>query len=166
MTLVPQVQGLATGGRTTVRVAIHHDGSPLRAVAVVFTVTPYATVAIAGRAWERGDIIDPAQVKFAERAMPNLRGAPVTTAAMLAGKRATRLILNDGVITADMLEAVPVINRGEEVTVTVLRGGVNISTRARAREEGFPGETIKLTNLDSGKLITAEVAAPGAAIIR
>lgn len=166
MTLVPQVPGPATGGRTTVRVAILHDGSPLRVVAVVFTVTPYATVAIAGRAWERGDIIDPAQVQFAERAMPNLRGAPVTTAEMLAGKRATRLILSDGIITADMLEAVPVIARGEEVTVTVLRGGVNISTRARAREEGFRGDTIKLTNLDSGKLITAEVTAPGNVVIR
>ncbi len=166
MTVSAQLQGSAIGGRMTARVVVLHNDRPLKVLSVPLQVTPYAVVAVAAGELVRGTELTAAQVTLAEQPLTGLHGAPVTELSQLAGRRVKRLLAAGAVITRDALEEMPLIANGEEVSVTVLRGGVTLTTRARAREDGCRGESIRLSNLDSGKLLTAEVVAPGTVIIR
>ena len=55
------------------------------------------------------------------------------------------------------------IRRGQAVTLVYQAPGVQISTNARAIDDGAVGQQIRLLNLTSNRTITATVTGPGAA---
>ncbi len=75
----------------------------------------------------------------------------------LVGKRLTRSIGPGIPITFEMVEAAPVIRPGDRVTLLVETPGLRIAILGRAKEEGFPGKTVAVMNLDSKKVVYGEV---------
>lgn len=55
------------------------------------------------------------------------------------------------------------VQRGQTVMVVYRTPGVQLTTRARALEDGAVGQTIRLTNLTSNRTVDAVVTGPGAA---
>ncbi len=165
-TVAAEPSGLPYTGRDSVRVTVSQQGRAMRSVNIAFRTVPYATVAVTDAAIARGALLAADAVRCEERALTGLRGTPVTDAAGLAGQRSTRLLAAGDIIVHEACEPVPVICRGDAVRVTVLRGGVVLTTSGIARQDGCAGETIRVNNADSGRLLRAEVAGPGAVIIR
>lgn len=53
------------------------------------------------------------------------------------------------------------ISRGEKVTITYMIGGMKLTTRGRAMDDGAIGDPIDIKNLDSGRIIPAMVRSRG-----
>lgn len=58
-----------------------------------------------------------------------------------------------------------VIRRGETVMLVYVAPGLQISTQARAMQDGATGARIRLVNLQSNRPVEAVVTGPGAAAI-
>ncbi|MGE5354418.1 MAG: flagellar basal body P-ring formation chaperone FlgA [Acidobacteriota bacterium] len=73
-----------------------------------------------------------------------LRGIPVCQTGAIAHVRA-RLIIREGeALTQEKLQAMPVIKRGDSVTAFAVKGSVEISFDAQARQDGSVGEVIRV----------------------
>jgi flagella basal body P-ring formation protein FlgA len=64
----------------------------------------------------------------------------------IVGQEASRDLQTGMVMTARMVEAVPLAKTGQFITVTLNEGSVRITTVARAMESGSYGQTIKVKN--------------------
>jgi flagella basal body P-ring formation protein FlgA len=71
---------------------------------------------------------------------------PLLTPQQVIGQQAARELRPGTVMTAKMVQAVPLARTGQFITITLNRGGVRIKTVARAMEEGSFGQTIKVKN--------------------
>jgi len=79
----------------------------------------------------------------------------------LIGKRLIRQLQKGQPLFARFVEETPLIRRGEQVTITLQAGGLQIITLGKAKEDGKLGEVIKVMNLDSRKVVFAEVIRQG-----
>jgi flagella basal body P-ring formation protein FlgA len=71
---------------------------------------------------------------------------PLLTPQQVIGQQAARELRPGTVMTAKMVQAVPLARTGQFITVTLNRGAVRVKTVARAMEEGSFGQTIKVKN--------------------
>ena len=64
----------------------------------------------------------------------------------IVGQQAARDLRPGMVVTAKMVDAVPLVQSGQFVTITLERGGVRVKTVARAMEGGSFGQTVRVKN--------------------
>jgi flagella basal body P-ring formation protein FlgA len=73
----------------------------------------------------------------------------------------TRRALAGTVLTETLVEATPVIRRGDLVVVVHEGPGFRVTVEGEAREDGTVGEEITIKNVESGESFTAVVEGPG-----
>jgi flagella basal body P-ring formation protein FlgA len=61
----------------------------------------------------------------------------------------------------DSIEIPPLVKRGEAVTMTARKGGILVTARGTAQQDGIEGAQIKVRNSSSQKEILCRVRAPG-----
>lgn len=64
----------------------------------------------------------------------------------IVGQQAARDLKPGMVMTARLVDAVPLVKSGQFVTVTLERGGIRVKTVARAMEGGSYGQTVRVKN--------------------
>jgi flagella basal body P-ring formation protein FlgA len=67
---------------------------------------------------------------------------------------------------ASFAGAAPAVRRGDTVTMVYVAPGLQLTTRAKAMNDGGVGDTVRLTNLQSNKIVDAVVTGPGVAAIK
>lgn len=85
-----------------------------------------------------------------------LRGVPVCEKIELAGSRARFNIKEGETLLKEKLQAMPAVKKGSSVTAFILRGNVEISMDALARQDGAVGEVIRIMTPDK-KIFRARV---------
>ena len=75
----------------------------------------------------------------------------------LIGMRVKRNILPGEAFTFDILELPTLVSRGDNVNIVAETNGLMVSGRGQAKQSGAKGDIIKILNLDSNKLVYAEV---------
>ncbi|RMF93474.1 MAG: flagella basal body P-ring formation protein FlgA [Candidatus Schekmanbacteria bacterium] len=73
------------------------------------------------------------------------------------GKKATRLIDVNKAITSDMVEEIPLLERGDVVSIRVISNGLMVSALGEVLSKGYQGKKVKVRNIDSGKILKATV---------
>jgi flagella basal body P-ring formation protein FlgA len=82
--------------------------------------------------------------------------------AMVVGQRAKRFIPAGTLLELSMLEAVPIVTRGQLVRLESVAGSVRVVTTAKAAEDGLLGELIKVKAADEKRVeFDAKVVGPG-----
>ena len=71
---------------------------------------------------------------------------PLLTASQIIGQQAARELRVGSVISARMVDAVPLVTPGQLVTVSLSVGSVTVKTVGRAMEAGSYGQTVKVRN--------------------
>ena len=61
-------------------------------------------------------------------------------------------------VRASDVESIPLIERGSDVTVSVVIGAVTVTSTAKALEDGYMGESIRVRDHMTGKRLTCVVA--------
>ncbi|MNR27219.1 flagellar basal body P-ring biosynthesis protein FlgA [compost metagenome] len=77
------------------------------------------------------------------------------------GQRLTRPMVADQVITLVHLEQAEVIRKGDQVVITARSGTLSVKMPGEALSNGGMSEQIRVKNLNSQRVIKAQVTAPG-----
>ncbi|MEX2137919.1 MAG: flagellar basal body P-ring formation chaperone FlgA [Pirellulales bacterium] len=130
-------------------------GNELFTIEANVSRAPRAVVAV--NSIERGETIRAQDVELA-RIKP---GSPQRTAFQsleeAIGKEATRNIVAGQVLDDQYVRSPLLVNRGDVVDVFARSGGVQVRTRARAKEEGSHGGVIRVELLTDRRLLVARV---------
>ncbi len=78
----------------------------------------------------------------------DLHGTPVESLNDLNGWRSKVKIEPGSILLKELLEQIPVINKGDHVTAIAVSGNVKISTSAQARQDGTAGDIIYIVTKD------------------
>jgi flagella basal body P-ring formation protein FlgA len=105
-------------------------------------------------------IIRPDDVVSRRTLVGRLGDEPLLTMDQVLGQQAARELKPGTVLTARMVEAVPLVRTGQLVTVLLSQGGVQIKTAGRAMENGAFGQTIRVRNEQTRDVYEAVVTGP------
>lgn len=128
-------------------------------VVQTFTGTVFAdvwkTVPCAARVMNRGDHLDPSMIEFRRKNLAYLprpawdgKGLPL---------RARQSVGVGQVITADAVESIPVVVKGQVVTLVYSGKSLRLTVPALCLEDGGIGSTIRVRNMQSQRTVVAQV---------
>jgi flagella basal body P-ring formation protein FlgA len=85
---------------------------------------------------------------------------PLLTMAQAVRQQASRDLKPGTVLTARMVDAVPLAKPGQFITITLERGGIRVKTVGRAMEGGSYGQIIRVKNEATGDVYQVLLTAP------
>lgn len=148
-------------GRISIAVALFvGDQLVKRAVVSPYVAIPDRFV-IAARPLARGHVValdDLATVSRDRAASPSDAARDLDS---LVGMRLKRSVAGDQLLRAGDFEPVPVVDRGDRVTIVLEKGPLLIQAVGRAQEKGATGDWIRVVNLDSKRELTGRVDREG-----
>lgn len=109
----------------------------------------------------RGSILQKTDVEYAERLNSQLNRGYYTSVNQLQYMEAKRSIKTGQVFTPGLLKAQKLVLRGQHITIIAQSGNLNLRVKGKALMDGQRGQTIKVRNLSSKKLIYAKVMSSG-----
>jgi flagella basal body P-ring formation protein FlgA len=109
----------------------------------------------------RGTQIRQQDLNFVQRRYSQLSRGYYNSAKMLVNMEAKRNIRAGQVLTPNLVKAQKLVLRGQHITIVAENGGLNLRVKGKALMDGQQGQTIKVKNLNSKKLIYARVISAG-----
>jgi flagella basal body P-ring formation protein FlgA len=161
-----QTDGSGPLGLLSLRVDVLENGRVVQTVPVVAEVALVRRVVVARRPINRGMTIDERDVALAERRFTSLEGIGVTDLASLIGQQSRRFVGRGEMLTARDVKPVPLVKRGELVTVYHRQGGILIKTVGKALGGGSYGEAIAVKNEGSKRSYDATITGPQTVEVR
>lgn len=144
-------------GRSNFAVGVSVDRRPARTVWVAAEITVWSEAVVALRPLYKGEKVGAVDVAPERRRLKDVPRGAAPSADDVVGKRVTRLIPAGSVVTLSAVEVPPVIRKGDWVTILAEGGSVRVSAPGEARDEGAPGETIRVANRASKRTVQAKV---------
>ncbi len=144
-------------GTYLVKLEAYSQETLVREIHAVVRVREKGRVLVAKELIERHQIIIPDQVTQEERKLPLSGGWPPRRLEEINGKRSTRRINKGAILTAALVETVPLVEKGEIINLTLQRPGLCLKAKGRALKDGWIGDVIGVKILRSGKELQAEV---------
>lgn len=128
-------------------------------------VSPYVTVSdrvvVAKRALSRGHVVTAEDVDYVDRDRATSPGDVAREAERLVGQRARRSLAADQVLREGDFERVPVVERGDRVTLVLKHGPLMIQALGKAQETGATGDWIRVVNVESKREVTGRIDPEG-----
>lgn len=87
-------------------------------------------------------------------------GTPVFDSPLI-GREVRRTVYAGREVSMENTQSPRLVTRNQVVTVKYIRGGLEISTTARAMEEGGLNDTVSLINTNSRKMVSGVIQAGG-----
>jgi len=105
----------------------------------------------------KNEIIQPTDLKISF--IEDIKGFPDVFSQKdeLIGKRLKRMVSENTIITRDMVEEIPLINKGDMVTIVIDSPAFRITAQGKSREDGIYGQSIRVENASSSKEILCQV---------
>jgi flagella basal body P-ring formation protein FlgA len=147
-------------GMLALEVTILENGAAQHVAQVLCEATLRKSVVVAGRSFNRGEIIQADELRDEIHTFDKLEEIGLADASPLIGQRARRLIKNGEQLTQRDVEAVPLVERNDLVSVSVRRGGLTITAAARALAAGSYGDTITLRSESSKETFVGVITGP------
>ncbi len=152
--------GRLTPGRNLVPVKVASAGHAVRFTATV-RCHAYGEVPRLRTALRKGDPLLEEHVVWEWRNLSQVPNGAVVGRDALTGMCAARsLTAGDELREAD-LKRTPLVRQGDPVELVLGRGGVEVTLRATARQDGAAGQVVSVRNELDGRLVTARVTGPG-----
>jgi flagella basal body P-ring formation protein FlgA len=156
--LEAQVDPAARLGRPT-RFLLSSDG--VRRGAAIATLQVQTRYARATRSIARDEAITQDAFEVVNGLLPPIALRHVPAPADVVGLRARRAIARGEALTSAVLMVPPAVRSGEQVTVKVAIGQVEVSGVAVASGSGQVGDVIRVMQPHSRRLVRATIVAPG-----
>lgn len=128
-----------------------------RRVLVPFKVRTFANVIMASKQMQQHTLITKENVEMQTVETTLLPQDIVTSFEMLTEKRSSRIISQGSILRESMIETVPLVQRDETVTLVVKSKGVEVTTKALAKENGRRGDFILVQKLETRERLKARV---------
>lgn len=164
---IPWIEGMAIRadvehttrllGNISLPLEVEANGIVVRRSMVSIKVRVFAIRLVALRTLQRHDELSENDVELRRREISTLPPDCLERAAEVCGKRATRVIREGSVVTAGVLEPVPLVRANHPVTILARAGSVTVSLRGIAKEDGCKGERILVEKADSRERLKGQV---------
>lgn len=128
-----------------------------RRVLVSFKVRTFANVVMASKQMQQHAFITKDNVEIQTVETTLLPQDIITSFEMLTEKRSSRIISHGSILRESMIEAVPLIQQNETVTLVVKSKGVEVTTKALAKQDGRRGEFILVQKMETRETLKAKV---------
>lgn len=152
--------------RSCVWIDVSVDGEHYRTLPVWFDVSVFANVLELKRELPAGAVVHPQWVRTRLRDVANVPGSPLQSLDQISDRRATRALSDGAILTIENFEPLPPVVKGQQVTVQSSVGNITLTARARALEDGYAGEAIRLERLDGAASYVAVVIDDGLVSVR
>ncbi|MGD9549146.1 MAG: flagellar basal body P-ring formation chaperone FlgA [Candidatus Krumholzibacteriia bacterium] len=158
--LVPLENAVLAPGRQQVRFRFEDDLHS-EIIPVSVTVHRYGELATPVRRIEHDQELAAEMFTWAWADLAEGTRGRVVGRRALEGTCAARTLTPETQLLEQDIRSIPVVRTGDPVELAVRRGGVAVSVRAFARQDGTLGQTIPVRNELTGELVNARVVGPG-----
>lgn len=148
-------------GLSGFRMQVVQDGAVKRTVGLQNAIDVEVEVVAAARKIDAGETLTAEDVEMTSERVSRLRGGAIFTIDDVVGKRARRWLSEGAVIPRSAVEMLPDVNTGDRVNLVVRAGFVEVTARGKALEKGRRGDTIRVLNLGTKKILDAEIIDSG-----
>jgi len=149
-------------GSLPVTVRLRSGGEEFKRGIVTVRLSSDRPVLVAARSLSAGEVIGAADLRHESVSSGRGARAGVSDPSQLIGRRVTRSVRAGSVLRLDGVADVPVIRRGSMVRIRLQRGSLRIEALGRARDNGAPGQPLRVLNLESRREVMGVVQADGA----
>lgn len=153
----PTEEGL---GRRVFRIEAVANGKPQKTIEVVADIAAMIDAVVATRFLKPEELIDTGDLKTVGMRVHQINHPFITDQDEVIGKSASRLLPPDTPFRAAFVKLPLVIKKGDRVLIEARRGGLSIRAYGVTKSSGQIGQTVMVTNLDSGRELRAKVIAP------
>lgn len=144
-------------GPTSVVVEIVDEGRVKSRVVVSCVVRTFAHVLISTKQINRHATVKPDVIRRVRMETTYLRQRPIRDPETLSSQRAKRFIAAGSILYEEMFEPMPLVLKGDSVTLTISARGVRLSTRVVAGEDGWKGNIITVRREGSKAILRGTV---------
>lgn len=163
---VMSIQADPRARRFAARIAV--DGSTITARG--FQISGYAEevaeVPTLSRPVQRGETISPADVVVKRLPVSLIHADALVSVEAVAGMAARRTLRAGEPLRGKDVMAPILVRRDDVVAIVFERPGLTLSVRGRSLSNGSRGDVIAVTNLQSNRIVQAEVSGPGTVTVR
>jgi|GEM_PF-1344678 len=152
------LEGRTPIGRLSVRV---HCTEPAWTLLLPARVSLWQRVLAARHPLKRGQKVNEADLTWVERDMGVLGHGGLTELSQVQNQQLTRSIGAGQVLLNSHLKAAQLIAVGEQVEILSQGAGIRVRMKGEALSSGSFGQQIRVRNLSSGRVLHAQVLAPG-----
>lgn len=146
---VLEISPAGSSARMPVTVTVHDPSGRMERRTIRVAVELRRLIAVASRAVERGNAIEPGDICAEERWLPP--GAPTVSPEEAAGALARRRIAPGEPLEPQAIEPPLAIERGDRVWVRVVTRGLVVRREAHAIEDGREGDEIEFAAIDDSR---------------
>ncbi len=162
-TVEAQALQLRPRGTCTVALRLLEKGRVLRRLTVPVRVRRWDLLPVARRELPRGRVLGPEDLEERWLESTQLADGDLVPLAEALGCRVSRYLLAGRPVPRRMLETLPDVLRGENLTLCVRSGGVTISAAAEALEDGRIGQPLNVRLTETGRRLSVKLVAKGQA---
>lgn len=144
-------------GRASLALIVRVDDRVVKNIPLNVEVEALADVVVAVRAMERGMVLEKGDVALQKRDMATVPGRTCRNLEEVIGKRVRVGLRGNYPIRSDYLERLPLVKRGQLVTIIAENDKFRITSSGRVKGNGAEGDTVQVQSLNAQKDITAVV---------
>jgi len=148
-------------GRRMFQLAVNVNKKSWNTVEVLADVAAMIDALAPNRSLKFDEIIDGQDVKTVRMRTHQLSHPFITDREEVIGKSAARPLPADVPFRAGFLKAPVLIKKGDRVMIEAKRGGLSIQAYGVTKSSGRVGQTVMVSNLDSGRELQAKIVGPG-----
>jgi flagella basal body P-ring formation protein FlgA len=146
-------------GRVTTRVRC--EGSSPWTVYVPAQVRLFRTVVTAVRPLKRDAVVTEQDVAMRERDIGLLGQGFLSSMDQALGQKVLRPMVIDQILAPNFLEQPQMVRKGDQVVITARSGSISVRMPGEALSDGTFNEQIRVRNLNSKRVIKANITGPG-----
>ncbi len=144
-------------GNLSVFMDILIDGNREDSIRVSGKVAIYENILCAVRNLAKGDALLEQDVYFVRKKLFGLQRDVVRNIQEINGKILKTSVQKDNYIKSSWLEEIPLIQKGDLVTLVARRNNLLIVTSGISKEDGYSDKLIRVENIGSGKIVRGVV---------
>ncbi|MCE3223595.1 MAG: putative Flagella basal body P-ring formation protein FlgA [Nitrospira sp.] len=148
-------------GRRVFQIHLAVNGRYIKTLDATADVAAVQEVVVPVRPIKMDEQIESADVTIDRIVLFDLKQPYITNPADAIGKAAIRPLAAQSAIRITALRRPFAVHKGDRVTIEARQGNLSIQTVGITKSHGEMGQTITVSNVDSGKELRATVVAPG-----
>jgi len=129
-------------------------------------IIKYADIYVAKRYLPRGTQLTKSDITLERRDITSQSAGYITELEAISGKILRRPLRHNSVIPPSALHEPLLVKRGDKVTIVAQNAGIKVRMKGKALINGTEGETIKVRNLSSKRIIEGKVLSTGVVGVR
>ena len=158
-------ESISAAHTRNITVVFLDDGVPFRKVFVLCRMSYMVDIPVAAMDIERNEIIQANAITFQRVKMDTPYRHALLDISEIVGRKSRGAIRQGSIFEQRNIEEIPVVFRGDAITVVSEINGIRISARGIARQDAIRGKRIAVEIPTVGKVLFAEVISAGLGVV-